>query len=108
MDVGEYRRLMAMRVAAGKQIDPETAEICWRHACMFDPYGDDPNLPEELQIVGREYFVRGPGAEIWMWVHINDLPETARDIILQRLHPRRNDHIDTEVVAAIRRDLDSN
>jgi hypothetical protein len=58
----EHQKLMAMRIAAGKLIDPQTAEITWRHACMFDPYGDDPNLPEELQVVGREYYVRAAGA----------------------------------------------
>jgi hypothetical protein len=84
LEDNERQKLMAMRIAAGKLIDPETAEIVWRHACMFDPYGDDPNLPEELQVVGRELFVRVPGAEVWMWVHVRDLPDTARDIILRR------------------------
>jgi hypothetical protein len=49
---------LGMRIDAGKLIDPQTAEITWRHACMFDPYGAEPDLPEELQIVGREYYVR--------------------------------------------------
>jgi hypothetical protein len=88
-DDKEHRELMATRVAAGKLIDPETAEITWRYACMFDPYADDLDIPEELQIVGREHYVRTPRAETSMWVHINDLPDTAREIILQRLNSRR-------------------
>jgi hypothetical protein len=86
----EHRELMAVRIAAGKLIDPETVEITWRYACMFDPYNDGLDISEELQQVGREHFVRTSGAE--SWVHINDLPETAREIILQRLSCRRRGH----------------
>jgi hypothetical protein len=85
MKIDEYRKLMAMRIAAGRLIDPATTKICWRHACMFDPYGDGLDIPEDLQIVGREYYVRASGAETWMWVHVNDLPERSRDVILQRI-----------------------
>jgi hypothetical protein len=38
----------------------------------LDPYGVDPDLPEELQQVGREYFARRPGSDIW--VSFGDLP----------------------------------
>ena len=38
-------------------IDPDTAEVTWWYAQTMDPYGIDPALPEELQQVGREYFV---------------------------------------------------
>jgi hypothetical protein len=86
-DDNEHRELMTVRIAAGKLIDPETAEISY--ACMFDPYADDLDIPEELQIVGREHYVRAPGAKTSMWVHINDLPATVREIILQRLSCRR-------------------
>jgi hypothetical protein len=86
----EHRELMATRVAAGKLIHAETAEITWRYACMFDPYSDNLDIPEELQIVGRERYVRSPGAGTSMWVHINDLPDTAREIILRRLSYSRS------------------
>jgi len=38
--------LDALRKAVGLQINPETAEVAWTFANTFDPYGDDPNLPE--------------------------------------------------------------
>jgi hypothetical protein len=85
VNIEEYRKLMSMRLAAGKLIDPETVEITFRHACMFDPYGDGLTLPEELQVVGREHYVRVPGAECWLWVHVRDLPQSSRDVILRRL-----------------------
>jgi hypothetical protein len=84
LDDDECGKLMAKRIAVGKLIDPETAEIIWRYACMFDPYNDGLDVPEKLQQVGREHFVRTPGAE--SWVHVGDLPETAREIILLRIH----------------------
>ena len=54
-------------------IDPATAEVEWTFGQTLDPYGTIPDLPEELQQVGREYFVRRPGGAIW--VHFGDLPD---------------------------------
>jgi hypothetical protein len=48
------RYLKALRQAVGRQIDPETAEVDWIYAQILDPYGDDPDLPEEYQQLGRE------------------------------------------------------
>jgi hypothetical protein len=64
---------LAIRKQAGLQIDPETAEVNWIYAQTLDPYGVDPDLPEEYQQVGREYFARSPGSEVW--VHFSDLPK---------------------------------
>jgi hypothetical protein len=50
--------LRALRKTVGLQIDPETAEVEWIYAQTLDPYGDYPDLPEECQCVGREYFAR--------------------------------------------------
>ena len=44
----------------------------------LDPYGVYPDLPEECQQVGREYFARSTGSDIW--VHFHDLPEETRDV----------------------------
>jgi hypothetical protein len=30
---------LAIRKEAGLQIDPDTAEVCWRYAQVLDPYG---------------------------------------------------------------------
>jgi len=68
--------LDALRKAVGRQIDPETAEVCWRYAQICDPYGDGFDIPEELQQVGREYFARVPGSSLWIW--FGDLPRKAQ------------------------------
>ena len=67
--------LQALRQAVGLHIDPETAEVDWIYAQALDPYGNHPNLPEELQQVGREYFARSPGSDVWILFY--DLPEAT-------------------------------
>jgi hypothetical protein len=66
---------LAIRKEAGLQIDPETAEVCWKYALTLDPYGIYPPLPEEYQQVGREYFARSPRSDIW--VDFGDLPDAT-------------------------------
>ena len=39
---------LAIRKQEGLKIDPGTAEVTWHYAQTFDPYGVDPDLPEEL------------------------------------------------------------
>jgi hypothetical protein len=68
--------LDALREAVGLQIDPEVAEDEWIYAHTLDPYGDDPDLPEEYQQVGREYFAHSPGSKVW--INFGDLPEATR------------------------------
>ena len=63
---------LAIRKREALKIDPETAEVTWCYAQTLDPYGVDPNLPEEYQCVGRESLVRRPGSDIWVW--FGDLP----------------------------------
>ena len=53
-------------------IDPDTAEVTWWYAQTLDPYGIDPALPDELQQVGREYFVKS--SPTGTWVLFGDLP----------------------------------
>ena len=64
------------------KIDPDTAEVNWHYAQTLDSYGVDPNLPEECRQIGREYFARSPGSDIW--VHFHDLPEETRDVLWER------------------------
>jgi hypothetical protein len=73
---------MDERRAAGKLIDPATAEIEWRYAQTLDPYGDGLELTPEEQQVGREYFARDPGSDIW--VNTGDLPEATCEAIWKR------------------------
>jgi hypothetical protein len=55
---------LAIRKEAGLQIDPDTAEVCWRYAQVLDPYGIYPRLPEQACCVGRFYFARRPGTDV--------------------------------------------
>jgi hypothetical protein len=76
----EYLR--ALRKAVGLQIDPESAEVEWTYAQTLDPYGDGLDLPEEYQQVGREYFARSPGSNVW--VCFNDLPDATRHALWEK------------------------
>ena len=60
----EIQEWLSLRKEAGELIDPETAEVMWRHAPTLDPYGVDSDLPEELSDIGRQYFARAPGSDI--------------------------------------------
>jgi hypothetical protein len=66
---------LAWRRAAGRHIDPATAEVTWWYAQTLDPYGVCPDLPEEYRQVGREYFARSPGDDLW--ISFCDLPEAT-------------------------------
>src|SRR5436853_1881638 len=73
---------LAIRKEAGTRIDPETAEVDWNFAQTLDPYGIIAELPEEYQQVGRAYFARSPGSDIW--VHFDDLPDATREALCQK------------------------
>lgn len=70
---------LAMRKKEGLKIDPANAEVAWVYGLTLDPYGIHPDLPEELQQVGREYFARSPESDIW--VSFGDLPEGTRETL---------------------------
>jgi hypothetical protein len=82
LDVDEF---LAIRKAEGLRIDPRTAEVTWVYAEPFDPYGIY-EVPEEHQLVGREYFARAPGSEIW--VNFGDLPHETRRALWEAHHPK--------------------
>lgn len=73
---------LATRKQAGLEIDPEIAEVTWTYAQTLDPYGVYPELPEEYQQIGREYFARDPRGEVW--VSFRDLPDTTREALWQQ------------------------
>jgi len=73
---------LAIRKEAGLKIDPETAEVEWTYAQTLDPYGVDPDLPEECQQVERVYFARSPGSDVWVCFY--DLPEATRDALWKK------------------------
>ena len=49
----------------------------------MDPHGVDPDLPEEYSCLGRLYFVRSPGSDVW--VSFYDLPQPIVDRIWERI-----------------------
>jgi hypothetical protein len=71
------------RKAAALEIDPETAELHWAYRHTMDPYGVDKNLPDECKQIGREWFARAPGSDIWVSFH--DLPDAV--VIALRRRP---------------------
>jgi len=80
VDMERLQRTMqwlAIRKEAGLKLDPETAEVEWCYAQTLDPYGVDPDLPEQCQQIGREYFARSRASDVW--VNFRDLPKTIRD-----------------------------
>jgi hypothetical protein len=79
LDVEQW---LASRKEAGLKINPVTAEVCWIYAQTGDPYGVYPDLPEECRQVGRAYFARAPGSDIW--VNFGDLPNETRDTLWEK------------------------
>jgi hypothetical protein len=73
---------LAIRKEAALKIDPETAEVDWTYAQTLDPYGVHPDLPEEYSQVGRAYFARSPGSDVWVW--FGDLPDATKKALWER------------------------
>jgi hypothetical protein len=82
MSQAEIQEFRAKRKEAGLKIDPKTAEVLWVYAQTLDPYGIDSELPEECQQVGREYFARSPGSDIW--ISFSDLPAGVTDALWKK------------------------
>jgi hypothetical protein len=78
----EVEEWLAIRKEAGLHINPETAEVDWDYRLTFDPYGVQPELPEEYQQVGREFFARSPGSDVW--VCFGDLPKATREALWEK------------------------
>jgi hypothetical protein len=72
---------LAIRKEEGRKIDPSTAEWGWCYAQVVDPYDVYPEIPED-DCIGREYFARRPGSQIW--VAFSDLPEETRSTLSHR------------------------
>ncbi len=77
-----FKEWAAWRKAAGRQIDPETAEVEWWYALTLDPYGVCNDLPDECKQVGREYFARSPETDVW--ISFDDLPDATRDALWEK------------------------
>jgi hypothetical protein len=78
----EVQQWLATRKEAGVRIDSETAEVEWTYEELSDPYGIKPLPPEEARQIGRAYFARSPGSDIWVW--FGDLPDTTRRVLWEK------------------------
>src|SRR5262245_57972875 len=74
---------LAGRKEAGQNADIETCEVGKFYVQTMDPYGVDPNLPEELQQIGGLLFVCSPQSNGWICVY--DLPPAKRDALYERI-----------------------
>ena len=70
------------RGEVGQRISPATADVFFVYAKTPDPYGDDPDLPEEFQQIGREYFAVDPVEGVA--VALYDLPEGTRQALEEK------------------------
>jgi hypothetical protein len=76
---------LAIRKEAAKAINPATAIVMWDYGQIFDPYDIYPDLPDECDCIGRNYYARAPLSEVWVSFH--DLPKS----VVKELWRRRND-----------------
>jgi hypothetical protein len=75
---------LAIRREAALQIDPETAEVMWKHANIVDPYGAYPDCQE---CIGSVYFARPSGSDVW--VCFDDLPDATVKALTEKQELRR-------------------
>jgi hypothetical protein len=79
----EIDQWLAIRKREALNIDPETAEFDWSYEYIVDPYHIYDDLTEEEKQVGRVYFTRRPGSDIWVGLY--DVPDEARDRLWERI-----------------------
>src|SRR5262249_10787333 len=67
---------------AGRQIDPENAEVHWRFGQVVNTYGVYADLAAECDCVGRFCFARRSGSRIW--IEFSDLPDATRKALWEK------------------------
>jgi hypothetical protein len=72
----------------GRKIDARSADISWGWGQVLDPYGVYAPLLEEERCIGRLYFARALGSDIW--VEFGDLPDETSDALWDRLGSRKS------------------
>jgi hypothetical protein len=82
MSEEERKNFREIRRQAGLRIDPSTAEVTWWYVQDMDPYGIDPDLPDQYHCISRGYFARAPESDIWVCFH--DLPTLSRDALWEK------------------------
>jgi hypothetical protein len=72
---------LALRKDAALRID-RASEVRWEYGQTLDPYGIE-SLPKEDRQVGRNYFARAPGSDVW--VSFYDLPKAVVERLWDKL-----------------------
>jgi hypothetical protein len=74
-------RLEPLRIAAGKRINPETADVWFEHGQILDPYGDGGPMASdsEYDCVGRVWFAADPRERVAVWW--GDLPRSTAEAL---------------------------
>jgi hypothetical protein len=65
-----------------KEIDPETAEVICEYGSIRDPYYLFEHGDDWEDNIGRNYFARSPGSDVW--VEFGDLPKATRDALSEK------------------------
>ena len=86
---------LAIRRKEALRIDPESADVCWHYAQILDPYSVR-DLPAECECIGRVYFARFPGTDVWVCFY--DLPEATRTRLRERMRKGEFDDRDWDAV----------
>ena len=82
MNIENANGVHAARKEAGLRIDPEHAQIFWEYGQVLDPYGLH-DLTDEERCIGRNYFARSPGSDVW--VSFGELPGAVCDRLWTRM-----------------------
>jgi hypothetical protein len=85
---------LEVRKEAGLRIDPEHAQIFWEYGSVRDRY-ELYDLIGEEDNVGRSYFARPPGSDVWVSFH--DLPAAVCDRLWTKMKAGDFNHHGDEV-----------
>jgi hypothetical protein len=82
MNDQEREEYLAVIKKAALKIDAETAEVLWDWGSERDPYYLFEHGDDWEDCVGRNYWARSPGSEVW--VEFGDLPKTTQDALWKK------------------------
>ena len=94
----ENKEWLESRKEIGRQINPEAVDVTWQFESVLDPYQICKDLPDQLRLVGREYFARSLDTEDW--VSFDDLPKSSRDQLWRGIRAGHFNTSDVELTHA--------
>src|SRR5262249_16401475 len=77
-----WQQYLAVIKEAALKIDPETAEGFWNCGSQRDPYGLFKHGDDWEDCIGRNYWARSPGSEVW--VEFGELPKATQDALWKK------------------------